>query len=44
VIRVQKKKWEEWTLPKVLNNNQKRILKLAGFDEGIYYKSVSVNN
>lgn len=44
VIRVQKKKWEEWTLSKVLNNNQKRILKLAGFDEGIYYKSVRVNN
>lgn len=44
VIRVQKKKWEEWALSKELDNNQKRILKLAGFDEGIYYKSVRLNN
>ncbi len=40
VIRVQKKKCDEWTLSKELNNNQKRILILAGFDEGI----VRVNN
>jgi transposase len=44
VIRVQKKKCEEWILSKELNNNQKRILRLAGFDEGVYYKSVRVNN
>ena len=44
VIRIQKKKCEEWTLSKELNNNQKRILRLAGFDEGVYYKSVRVNN
>ncbi len=44
VIRVQKRKCEEWTLSKELNNNQKRILRLAGFDEGVYYKSVRMNN
>lgn len=44
VIRVQKKKCEEWTLSKELNNNQKRILRLAGFDGSIYHKSVRANN
>ncbi len=44
VIRLQKKKCEEWILSKELNNNQKRILKLAGFDESIYYKTVKVKN
>jgi transposase len=44
VIRVQQKKWEEWALSKELNNNQKRILRLAGFNEGIYCRSVGVNN
>ncbi|MCX9079342.1 MAG: IS1634 family transposase [Candidatus Methanoperedens sp.] len=41
VIRVQKKKSEEWILSKELNKNQKRILNLAGFDERIYCKSVN---
>jgi len=44
VIRILKKKWEEWVVSKDLNNNQKRILKLAGFDESIYYKTVKVKN
>ncbi len=44
VIRVLKKKCEEWALSKELNINQKRILKLAGFDESIYRKSVRMNN
>lgn len=44
VIRVKKKKCEEWILSKYMNNNQKRILKLAGFDESIYYKTVKVKN
>ena len=41
VIRMLKKKCEEWILSKELDKNQKRILKLAGFDEGIYCKSVN---
>jgi hypothetical protein len=44
VIRILKKKCEEWILSKELNNNQKRILKLAGFDESIYYKTMKVKN
>ena len=44
VIRILKKKCEEWVVSKDLNNNQKRILKLAGFDESIYYKTVKVKN
>jgi transposase len=44
VIRILKKKCEAWIVSKELNNNQKRILKLAGFDEGIYYKMVKVKN
>lgn len=44
VIRVQQKKWEEWAPSKELDKNQKRILKLAGFDGSIYCKSVKVNN
>ena len=44
VIRIQQKKWEEWAPSKELNKNQKRILKLAGFDGSIYSKSVKVNN
>lgn len=44
VIRILKKKCEEWVLSKELNNNQKRILKLAGFDERIYYKTGKVKN
>jgi transposase len=43
VMRVQKKKSEEWILSKELDKNQKRILKLAGFDERIYCKSVRTN-
>ncbi len=35
VIRVQKKKSEVWALSKELDKNQKRILKLAGFDDNI---------
>ncbi len=41
VIRMLKKKCEEWVLSKELDKNQKRILNLAGFDEGIYCKSVN---
>ena len=41
VMRVQKKKSEEWILSKELDKNQKRILNLAGFDERIYCKSVN---
>jgi transposase len=44
VIRLQKKKWEEWVPSKELGKNQKRILKLAGFDESIYSKTVRVKN
>ena len=44
VIRILKKKCEEWVLSKDMNNNQKRILKLAGFNESIYHKTVRVNN
>jgi transposase len=44
VIRVRQKKWEEWAPSKELDKNQKRILKLAGFDEGVYHKAVKVNN
>jgi Transposase len=44
VIRVQQKKLEEWAPSKELDKNQKRILKLAGFDGSIYCKSVKVNN
>ena len=44
VIRILKKKCEEWALSKELNNNQKRILKLAGFDENIYFKTGKVKN
>jgi transposase len=44
VIRVQKKRWEEWVLSKELDKNQKRILKLAGFDGSIYHKSLRMNN
>ena len=43
VMRVQKKKYEEWILSKELNKNQKRILNLAGFDERIYCKSLRTN-
>lgn len=43
VMRVQKKKCEEWILSKELDKNQKRILNLAGFDERIYCKSVRTN-
>jgi Transposase len=43
VMRVQKKKCEEWILSKELDKNQKRILNLAGFDEKIYCKSVRTN-
>ena len=41
VMRVQKKKSEEWILSKELDKNQKRILNLAGFDERIYCKSMN---
>jgi transposase len=44
VIRIEKKKCDEWTLSKELNKNQKRILKLAGFDEYIYFKIGKVKN
>jgi len=44
VIRILNKKFEEWVLSKELNSNQKRILKLVGFDESIYYKTVEVKN
>jgi len=44
VIKLQKKKCEEWMLSKELDKNQKRILKLAGFDGSIYCKSVRMNN
>lgn len=44
VIRVQKKRWEEWVLSKDLDKNQMRILKLAGFDGSIYHKSLRMNN
>src|SRR5665811_915370 len=40
VMRVQKKKCEEWILSKELDKNQKRMLNLAGFDEKIYCKSL----
>ena len=40
MIRILKKKCEECVLSKELNNNKKRILKLAGFGEGIYCKTV----
>lgn len=43
VMRVQKKKYEEWILSKELDKNQKRMLNLAGFDEKIYCKSVRTN-
>lgn len=43
VMRVQKKKCEEWILSKELEKNQKRILNLAGFDDRIYCKSVRTN-
>ena len=43
VMRVQKKKYEEWILSKKLDKNQNRILNLAGFDERIYCKSVRTN-
>jgi transposase len=43
VMRVQKKKSEEWILSKELDKNQKRMLNLAGFDEKIYCKSVRTN-
>ena len=43
VMRVQKKKYEEWILSKELDKNQKRILNLAGFDERIYCKLVRTN-
>ncbi len=41
VIKIQKKKYEEWVLSKELDKNQKRILNLAGFDDRIYYRSVN---
>jgi transposase len=44
VMRVQKKKCEEWILSKELDKNQKRILNLAGFDERIYCKSMRTIN
>ena len=43
VMRVQKKKYEEWILSKELDKNQKRMLNLAGFNEKIYCKSVRTN-
>jgi transposase len=43
VMRVQKKKYEEWILSKELDKNQKRMLNLAGFDEKIYCKSLRTN-
>jgi len=43
VMRVQKKKYEEWILSKELDKNQKRMLNLAGFDERIYCKSLRTN-
>lgn len=39
IVRVQNKKSDCWKLSKELDKNQKRILKLAGFDESIYHKS-----
>lgn len=44
LIRKQNKKSEIWEPSKELSKNQKRILKLAGFDERIYYKSVKIGN
>lgn len=44
LIRKQNKKSEIWEPSKELSKNQKRILKLAGFDERIYYKSVKNGN
>lgn len=44
LIRRQNKKSEIWEPAKELNKNQIRILKLAGFDEQIYYKSMKTGN
>jgi transposase len=44
LIRKQNKKSEIWEPSKELSKNQKRILKLAGFDEQIYYESMKTGN
>ncbi len=44
LIRKQNKKSEIWEPSKELSRNQKRILKLAGFDERIYYKFMKTGN
>jgi transposase len=44
IVRVQNKKSDCWSLSKELDKNQIRILKLAGFDESIYYKSMRKKN
>ena len=44
VIRKQNRKRECWTTSGELNENQKRILKFAGFDEKIYDYSTKIKN
>ena len=44
IVRKQNRKSEYWTTSGELNENQKRILKLAGFDEKIYQYSISIKN
>lgn len=44
LVRIKYRRHECWKLSKELNENQKRILSLAGFDESIYYKEVKLKN
>ncbi len=44
IVRLQNKKSDCWRLSKELDKNQKRILRLAGFDESIYHKSMKRKN
>ncbi len=44
IVRILNKKSDHWRLSKELDKNQRRILRLAGFDESIYQISMRQKN